>query len=360
MKIAIIPNSENLLENKLFDSSFGRDNNLKRFIELRKALKLKGVNIETIDRFSYNEIDIIISLTLTNSIDHIFKCIKINPNVKIIHYAIEPYLVDSLNDSKILDSGLFDAVLTWNDNFIEKDKYIETRSFSFINRIDHDIDYNNKKYLCLINYYKKSNVTGELYSHRDSILKFFLKKGKIDLYGYGWENHSDKIISSSSLGPIQNKSEILKNYKFSIAFENVNNEPGYICEKIFDSFSSKTIPIFYGAPNVKELIPENTFIDFRDFKDLSELEYFLDSIDSFEYDKYLNAISDFTSSSKYKKFTSEGFVESVSVAITYVNRKNLRKNFFSIKLSLFIKLLVNPKILIRAKNFFLKLILSIY
>ena len=147
MKIAIIPNSENLLENKLFDSSFGRDNNLKRFIELRKALKLKGVNIETIDRFSYNEIDIIISLTLTNSIDHIFKCIKINPNVKIIHYAIEPYLVDSLNDSKILDSGLFDAVLTWNDNFIEKDKYIETRSFSFINRIDHDIDYNNKKYL---------------------------------------------------------------------------------------------------------------------------------------------------------------------------------------------------------------------
>ena len=65
-------------------------------------------------------------------------------------------------------------------------------------------------------------------------------------------------------GPCKSKYEVLCQYKFGICFENMEMK-GYITEKIFDCFYAGTIPIYFGASNIEDLIPSESYIDFRKF-----------------------------------------------------------------------------------------------
>jgi hypothetical protein len=55
---------------------------------------------------------------------------------------------------------------------------------------------------------------------------------------------------------------VFNQYKFIICYEN-SYKNGYVTEKIFNCFLAKTLPIYKGAPNVKEYFNEGSFIDAR-------------------------------------------------------------------------------------------------
>jgi len=59
---------------------------------------------------------------------------------------------------------------------------------------------------------------------------------------------------------VEDKIDFLKDYKFSLAFEN-SSYSGYTTEKITDSFAARTVPIYWGDPRVKEQFNPNAFID---------------------------------------------------------------------------------------------------
>ena len=50
-------------------------------------------------------------------------------------------------------------------------------------------------------------------------------------------------------GPIKDKIEFCKGYKFNIAFEN-SSSPGYTTEKIMEAYAAQSVPIYYGNPMV--------------------------------------------------------------------------------------------------------------
>ena len=67
----------------------------------------------------------------------------------------------------------------------------------------------------------------------------------------------------------KDKIEYLKNFKFTIAFENSSSK-GYVTEKIYDAFLAHTVPIYWGDPDIaKEFNPE-AFINISDYKTLDE------------------------------------------------------------------------------------------
>lgn len=71
-------------------------------------------------------------------------------------------------------------------------------------------------------------------------------------------------------GRVPDKYEFQKQYKFSIAFENASHY-GYTTEKIYDAFVAKTIPIYWGNPDVvKEFNPE-AFINVHNYNSLDEV-----------------------------------------------------------------------------------------
>ena len=57
----------------------------------------------------------------------------------------------------------------------------------------------------------------------------------------------------NNVGYVKDKIKFLNSYKFSIAMENTEGD-GYLSEKIFQSFLSGTIPIYYGDYLLDEYI----------------------------------------------------------------------------------------------------------
>lgn len=71
-------------------------------------------------------------------------------------------------------------------------------------------------------------------------------------------------------GPVPDKLEFQKQYKFSICFEN-SSTPGYLTEKLVDGFAAGTVPIYWGDPlAVREFNPDS-FLNAMEYPTLEAL-----------------------------------------------------------------------------------------
>ncbi|KAL5788320.1 hypothetical protein ACOSP7_005269 [Xanthoceras sorbifolium] len=83
------------------------------------------------------------------------------------------------------------------------------------------------------------------------------EKVKIDSYGGCHRNRDGRV----------DKVETLKRYKFSLAFEN-SNEEDYVTEKFFQSLVAGTVPVVVGAPNIQDFAPSpNSILHIREIED---------------------------------------------------------------------------------------------
>jgi len=89
-------------------------------------------------------------------------------------------------------------------------------------------------------------------------------------------------------GPVPNKIEFQKNYKFALAFENTYS-PGYTTEKILEAYASGCVPIYYGDPRVTEDFNPDSFINAHDFKSLADLRQYVEEVDR-DDKKYLKIL----------------------------------------------------------------------
>jgi len=138
-------------------------------------------------------------------------------------------------------------------------------------------------------------------------------------------------------GLVENKKDILKNYKYTLCFENTDGFRGYITEKIFDCVSAGTVPIYLGAPNIGDYVPKECFIDFRDFSGYEDLYLFLQDLPESKYLEYLNAIRRFVDTDSYHRVTARGYVDTLVKGLEEADK--LRVNRTSIRLRII--LLVN-------------------
>lgn len=90
-------------------------------------------------------------------------------------------------------------------------------------------------------------------------------------------------------GRVNDKKDLLRTYKFNIAFENCSY-PGYTTEKIFEPMLENCIPIYWGNPLVKEDFNTKSFINANEFKSEREIVERIIEIDKNEalYREYLS------------------------------------------------------------------------
>jgi hypothetical protein len=86
---------------------------------------------------------------------------------------------------------------------------------------------------------------------------------------------------------------------------------GYVSEKIFDCFFAGTIPIYLGAPDIERYVPPETFIDLRQFRSYADLERFVNDIDDKTAHRYIEAATDFLSSSVYDRYSQAQFARTL-------------------------------------------------
>ncbi|XP_057527493.1 glycoprotein 3-alpha-L-fucosyltransferase A-like isoform X3 [Amaranthus tricolor] len=83
----------------------------------------------------------------------------------------------------------------------------------------------------------------------------------IDSYGGCHRNRDGRV----------DKVETLKHYKFSLAFEN-SNEEDYVTEKFFQSLVAGTIPVVVGAPNIQDFAPcTGSLLHIKEIEDIDSV-----------------------------------------------------------------------------------------
>lgn len=125
--------------------------------------------------------------------------------------------------------------------------------------------YNKTKICSMI-----SSPKARTYGHMKRLEVAGLLKEKLDLFGGA---HGSPRIGEGS-GPNKDwwrsKLPALKDYMFSVVFENAVYDK-YYTEKITDCFATGTIPIYWGTKKVCEDFNSDGIIFYEDLRDISEL-----------------------------------------------------------------------------------------
>lgn len=206
-------------------------------------------------------------------------------SIHIDHGIQQPIDKTKLNFAWIQESSTINTSLhTWIKNNIKylEDQYElifshDTRLVEISPKIQHVIC-NSKPWVTDIGIHKKTKLLSMIASNKILCEEHVLRqqvvetyKHKLDLYGKGYNEITDKILG-------------LKEYCFSITMENSTYPIGYT-EKIADCFATGTIPIYYGCREIDTIFNPDGIIWLHDDFNIDELSFDL-------YHSKLDAIRD--------------------------------------------------------------------
>ncbi len=229
------------------------------------------------------------------------------------------------------EHGEYTAIFTWHDEFVDGDRYLKLNFPQSLSSLP-EAQGTRPHFATLIAGNKLARHPFELYSKRIEAIRWFENHHPEDFhfYGMGWDRpvvhipitllsrifkSREKVHYSSYRGAIENKDAILKQYKFSICFENAHSIPGYITEKIFDCLASGSIPVYWGAPNIESHVDKDCFIDFREFKSFDTLYEHLSQFSEADLINYRENAIQYLKSEKAKSFSTEAYVDTLSQRI---------------------------------------------
>lgn len=313
MKFAVIPWVESLMRDYLFEvdnAIENPDNRYTPYLDMKAEFERRGDQFHTIDMYdSLEEIDWF--LFFEQNPVWMERIIRIGKETRMIYCNAEPPAVYPWNSPKGYKriGRYFPYIMTWNDEWIDNQTIFKRTIPYFFQDHRQVTSWKDRKLVTSISGNKNSTDENELYSERERVISYFEQKerNQFDFYGTGWKKEKHPAYG----GTVISKAEIFRRYKFAICFENSKNLSGYITEKILDCFTSGIVPIYAGAPNIKQYIPEKSFIDYFRFKTLDELDRYLNEITEDEYNEYLQAADGFLKSSGVEIFTGKKYAECV-------------------------------------------------
>jgi len=303
--VYITPIGHHTIERLFFDPYGYRDECARPFFALREALEKEGYTVKfTWDGEGLEDVAAVISLMQEEP--QLLQNLSRLPREKCILCIFESPLIQSSIYREEL-RNYFGTIFIMSDDRVDGQTYQKLHYPQPRLYMDEVLpDFSQKKFCALMGGNKDSQHPLSLYPERKKVIQLFSRMAPqdFDLYGPDWKGYI------SWRGYAESKWAVLKNYKFSICFENFQ-ERGYITEKIFDSLVAGCVPVYWGAPNITDFIPKECFIDRRDFHSHQHLHSHLKSMRRETYEGYLTAIRKFLASPEAQRFSIDYFVKSV-------------------------------------------------
>lgn len=279
-------------------------NLLRPWNELYVAAKERGIEMFTPDQ--HDEGDLLILLDRP-------AVIKAKAPRRMAVMYEPPFIIP--NNYHVDFLGSCEKVFTWDDELVDGKKFIKsnftTNLQDAVMRTPDEVflSFHRRKLLCMINTYKNSSHPHSLYNKRIGAIRFFSghAPNDFDLWGRNWQHFKLPTYR----GATNDKLKTLANYKFCLAYENCDNAQGYISEKMTDCFMAGVVPVYWGAPNVRDYIPPKCFVDTKDFATYEELYEYLANMPSYEYMDHLVAIQKFLASPEAEQFYNTHFVNTL-------------------------------------------------
>lgn len=273
---------------------------------------LKKCGVRPINTISLNEgISKLVFFNIDVHYRRQFDLIKL-PKEKLVLFMWEPpNALRKMYGKKVKEC--FSKIYTWDDSLVDNQTYFKFYYPSLLPMLKDLPSFEEKKLCTLVSSNARSKHPNALYDERKKAIEFFEKIGEegFEFYGRGW----DPKEHPSYRGAVKEKLEIIKNYRFSICYENSKDIEGYVTEKIFDCFAAGNVPVYWGASNIESYIPKECFIDRRAFNSLEGLYIFLKNMSKEDYETYLVNIKTYLESDQAKLFSPEHFKEIFAKAI---------------------------------------------
>lgn len=302
------------------------DDLLRPFYELRQYAAKKGIMVASVGTLFPADADAVVFIDMPDAKHPVFVEAK-KLGKKLFLMVVESPLIcpENYDPERLVP---FEKVFTYNDSAVDGQKFFKL-NYAFDLPREIDSAPFCRKLCVMIAGNKKQRHGEELYSERLRVIRWFEKNhpDDFDLYGFGWGKSAPGTLKfrhylnpfrtfkilfkrpvASYKGTVSRKRPVLAQYKFSFCYENMRNIPGYITEKIFDSFFAGTVPIYLGSDTVKNHIPSACFIDKRDFKTYGDLYDHLKGMNDAAYGEHMTAIRNFLGGAASEPFSIRNFI----------------------------------------------------
>lgn len=340
MNAAIIPQYADLLDGQLFNFKeydptlpYGADR--IGFHKLKQKFNSEGDCLSTIDQVALSEIDVCIFIDLNYY--YLDKFLDLDDPPLLVYIMREPPSVRNYNSESAITkyAPLFDGIFTWNDLLSTSGpKFTKYRIPQYLEMAKDDCPaFTDQKLLVNITSRKYSHHPEELYSAREEVIRYYDENhpDQFTLYGQYWNQrsrledvyHHQKLTSynyRTYKGLIEDKTTAYRHHKFTLCFENMTGINGYVTEKLFDCFRAGTVPIYWGANNISEIVPSDAFIDYRNYSSPTALHDYLQSIDRAEYNEYLSKAQEFILDDA-AHVSPERYAETIHAKISSMKRR---------------------------------------
>lgn len=170
---------------------------------------------------------------------------------KII-YLNEVVGIEQLKDFIIQNHKQFDAIITHHPDVLEscENSYLLVRGTAWV------FDYNFPE-----KSYSVSNLAGEKTQTKGHLLrqKIHYKQNKIKINKNFFVGKFGGVEKFEGNSVLTGKKDPMYDSQFNIAIENVKQD-NWFTEKIIDCFQTKTVPVYWGCPNIGDWFNEKGII----------------------------------------------------------------------------------------------------
>ncbi len=182
------------------------------------------------------------------------------------------------------DYGIGFNNIKFDDRYLRFPEYFFKLTPEIQNKENLDNSLANRKFC---NFIYSNSKNGEGAKLRIDFCKKLQEYKFVDCAGKVLHN-IDLNFESRTGNWAESKIELLKNYKFTIAFENRFTN-GYTTEKLYQPLMANSIPIYMGNPAVCEDFNPKAFINCNDYKNFDEVIEVVKELDN-NNDKYMEML----------------------------------------------------------------------
>jgi len=185
-----------------------------------------------------------------------------------VFIQLEPPSVKDTRSAIIANQQSFDIILAWHPDILDNCSNARKFVFGTCWIDDPSTCWDAKE--DEVSFLTSSKSWAPGHQIRQNVYEYLKDKEEINNFS---------IRSIRTPPRIDSKELIFKNAKFSIIIEN-ESTPNWITEKLIDCFITKTVPIYWGAPNVGDYFDEDGILRFSNLFDLKRI---LNTLTSDEY-----------------------------------------------------------------------------
>ncbi len=351
LAIYIDPPTSHFFQDRLFNpatSALGGDNILAPFLLVKDYFDRLGIPVHTADLIPTEPDDTTkVYVSVGNIADYVRLARR--PDVILSAYfafecpIVEPRIYEALpaiqhHVKRIMCFSDATSLAPFTGTLIRPERFVWPQCLDGVNETAWSRT--DRGFLTMINANKLPRLyRAELYTMRLKAVEYFHRFGEIDLYGKSWDRAPMRVgkswvpwtfrfwydalweakqrrwpnpvyaaVAAASKGTVVSKAETLSRYKFAICFENMIL-PGWITEKVFDCFAAGCVPVYWGAPEITDVIPAECFIDMRQFEGFHDLRDFLHGMTPTQVTRHRDAARAFLESPAYDRFRPQGFLD---------------------------------------------------